>query len=145
MEKYIGLDLGTKSLGIAVCDSLGIIHPRENFNFEKGNYKKAREHLLDILEIENIKNVVIGLPLRLEGRVEGDRCESVRRFIADVLKVKPNLNVVYRDESYSTIEARERLKDEGLKEEKIKKIIDMMSAVVILEDYLRSLQNGTKK
>ena len=145
MEKYIGLDLGTKSLGIAVCDSLGIVHPRENFNFEKGNYKKAREHLLDILEIENIKNVVIGLPLRLEGRVEGDRCESVRRFMADVLKIKPDLNVVYWDESYSTIEARERLKDEGLKEEKIKKIIDMMFAVVILEDYLRSLKNGTKK
>ncbi|MBQ9266060.1 MAG: Holliday junction resolvase RuvX [Bacilli bacterium] len=145
MEKYIGLDLGTKSLGIAVCDSLGIIHPRENYNFEKGNYKKAREHLIDILEIENIKNVVIGLPLRLEGRVEGDRCESVRRFMTDILKVKPNLNVIYWDESYSTIEARERLKDEGLKEEKIKKIIDMMSAVVILEDYLRSLKNGTKK
>lgn len=145
MEKYIGLDLGTKSLGIAVCDSLGIIHPRENYNFEKGNYKKAREHLIDILEIENIKNVVIGLPLRLEGRVEGDRCESVRRFMTDILKVKPNLNVIYWDESYSTIEARERLKDEGLKEEKIKKIIDMMSAVVILEDYLRSLENGTKK
>lgn len=145
MEKYIGLDLGTKSLGIAVCDSLGIIHPRENYNFEKGNYKKAREHLIDILEIENIKNVVIGLPLRLEGRVEGDRCESVRRFMTDILKVKPILNVIYWDESYSTIEARERLKDEGLKEEKIKKIIDMMSAVVILEDYLRSLKNGTKK
>lgn len=145
MEKYIGLDLGTKSLGIAVADSLGIIHPRENYNFEKGNYKKAREHLIDILEIENIKNVVIGLPLRLEGRVEGDRCESVRRFMSDILKVKPDLKVVYWDESYSTIEARERLKDEGLKEEKIKKIIDMMSAVVILEDYLRSLANGTKK
>lgn len=145
MEKYVGLDLGTKSLGIAVADSLGIIHPRENYNFEKGNYKKAREHLLDILEIENIKNVVIGLPLRLEGRVEGDRCESVRRFMSDILKVKSDLNVIYRDESYSTIEARERLKDEGLKEEKIKKIIDMMSAVVILEDYLRSVTNGTKK
>ena len=145
MEKYIGLDLGTKSLGIAVCDSLGIIHPRENYNFEKGNYKKAREHLIDILEIENIKNVVIGLPLRLEGRVEGDRCESVGRFMTDISQVKPNLNVIYWDESYSTIEARERLKDEGLKEEKIKKIIDMMSAVVILEDYLRSLENGTKK
>ena len=83
--------------------------------------------------------------MRLEGRVEGDRCESVRRFMSDILKVKPGLNVVYWDESYSTIEARERLKDEGLKEEKIKKIIDMMSAVVILEDYLRSLANGTKK
>ena len=46
MDKYIGLDLGTKSLGIATSDSLGIVHPRENFNFERGNYKKATERLL---------------------------------------------------------------------------------------------------
>lgn len=144
MERYIGLDLGTKSLGIATSDSLGIVHSRENFNFEKGNYKKARERLLEYLVDENIKNVVIGLPKRLD-LTEGDRCESVRRFINDMLKLKSDINVFYIDESFTTIEARERLRDEGLKEEKIKKIIDMMSAVVILEDFLRSNTNGTKK
>lgn len=40
MEKYLGLDLGTKSLGIAGSDSLGIVHPKENFNFEKVIIKK---------------------------------------------------------------------------------------------------------
>lgn len=144
MERFVGLDLGTKSLGIATSDSLGIVHPRENFNFEKNNYKKAREHLINFLEIENITNIVIGLPIRLEG-FEGDRCESVRRFISDILIKKPNLKVFYIDESYSTIEARTRLREEGVKEEKIKKIIDMMSAVVILEDFLRSRENGTYK
>lgn len=144
MEKYIGLDLGTKTLGIAVCDSLGIVHPRENFLFEKGNYKKAREHLIETLEFENIKNVVIGYPRQLDLQ-EGERCQSVKRFISDILKVKPDLNVFYHDESFSTIEARERLKDQGVKEEKIKQIIDMMSAVVILEDFLRSNRNGTTK
>ena len=137
MEKYLGLDLGTKTLGIASCDSLGIIHPKENFNFENGNYKKAREHLINIIEIENIKNIVIGYPKRLD-LTKGDRCESVDRFIDDLLKVKKDLNVYYIDESFTTIEARSRLREEGLKEEKIKKIIDMMSAVVILEDFLRS-------
>ncbi len=144
MERYIGLDLGTKTLGIATSDSLGIVHPRENFNFEKGNYKKARERLLEYLNDENIKNVVIGLPKRLD-LTEGDRCESVRRFIDDMLKLKGDIVVYYVDESFTTIEARERLREEGLKEYKIKKIIDMMSAVVILEDFLRNKQNGTKK
>ena len=144
MEKYLGLDLGTKSLGIAGSDSLGIVHPKENFNFEKGNYKKARERLLEYLNDENIKNVVIGLPKRLD-LTEGDRCESVRRFIDDMLKLKGDIVVYYVDESFTTIEARERLREEGLKEDKIKKIIDMMSAVVILEDFLRNKQNGTKK
>lgn len=139
MEKIIGLDLGTKTLGISFCDELGIIHPRENFCFEKGNYKKAREHLIELLNNENVKNVVIGYPKRLD-LTEGDRCESVNRFMNDVMKVLPDLNVVYHDESYSTIEARERLRDQGMKEEKIKTIIDMMSAVVILEDYVRSIK-----
>ena len=84
------------------------------------------------------------MPRRLD-LTEGDRCESVRRFIDDILKVKSDINVYYIDESFTTIEARERLRDQGMKEEKIKKIIDMMSAVVILEDFLRSHQNGTKK
>lgn len=137
MERYIGLDLGTKSLGIASSDSLGIVHPKENYNFEKGNYKKAREHLLDILEIENIKNVVLGFPRRLD-LSEGDRCESAKRFADDLKLAKPNLTIYFIDESYTTIEARERLREEGLKEDKIKKIIDMMSAVIILEDFLRS-------
>ena len=144
MEKYLGLDLGTKSLGIAGSDSLGIVHPKENFNFEKGNYKKAREHLLDIIEIENVKNIVIGYPVQLDLK-EGERCESVKRFVEDLLKAKPDLKIYYCDESYTTIEARERLREQGVKEEKIKKIIDMMSAVVILEDYLRSMQDGTIK
>ena len=144
MEKYIGLDLGTKSLGIATSDSLGIVHGRENFNFEKGNYKKAREHLINFLEIENIKNLGSGYPVQLDLQ-EGERCQSVKRFISDLLLYKPDLNVFYCDESYTTIEARERLKEAGLKEEKIKKIIDMMSAVVILEDFLRNKVNGTTK
>lgn len=137
MEKYVGLDLGTKSLGIAISDELGIIFGKENFNFEKGNYKKAREHLIELLKKENIKNVVIGYPKRLD-LTEGDRCESVKRFINDILKVEPDLVVYYVDESYTTIEARVRLQNQGMKEEKIKKIIDMMSAVVILEDFMRS-------
>ena len=54
MERYIGLDLGTTTLGIAISDSLGIVYGRENFNFERGNYKKAREHVLELVNKENI-------------------------------------------------------------------------------------------
>ena len=100
--------------------------------------------MLDIIEIENVKNIVIGYPVQLDLK-EGERCQSVKRFVEDLLKVKPELKVYYCDESYTTIEARERLMEQGVKEEKIKKIIDMMSAVVILEDFLRSKASGTTK
>ena len=69
MERYIGLDLGTTTLGIAISDSLGIVYGRENFNFERGNYKKAREHVLDLVNKENIYNIVIGLQLNLDKKI----------------------------------------------------------------------------
>lgn len=137
MEKYIGLDLGTTTLGIVYSDSLGIIHNYENFTFEKGNFKKAREHLVDVINILEINKIVIGLPLQIN-RSEGERCKSVRRFVSDVLKLKNDIEFIFFDESYSTFEAKERLIKSGANESEIKNNIDMMSAFIILEDYLRS-------
>lgn len=141
MEKYIGLDLGTTTIGIVFSDELGIIHNKENFSFERGNYKKARERVLHYAEQLNIFNIVLGFPLQID-RNEGERCKSVRRFAEDLKKLSENFNIILHDESYSTFEARERLENAGLKSDEIKKRIDMMSAYVILEDYLRSKENG---
>ncbi len=137
MEKYIGLDLGTTTLGIVYSDSLGIIHNYENFTFEKGNFKKAREHLVDVINILEINKIIIGLPLQID-RSEGERCKSVRRFVSDVLKLKNDIEFIFFDESYSTFEAKERLIKSGANESEIKNNIDMISAFIILEDYLRS-------
>ncbi len=139
MEKYIGLDLGTKTLGISISDSLGIVHPKENYCFSVYYYKLAREHVIELCKNENITNIVLGLPLQID-RNEGERCKSVRRFATDLKNDYNLLNIYFQDESYSTIEARERLQNQGVKEEKIKTIIDMMSAVVILEDFINNLK-----
>ena len=135
--KIIGLDLGTTTLGFAITDeSRIIVRGYENFRFEKGNFKKAREHLVDILNKEGVNEVVIGLPINLDG-TEGDRASSTRRFMNDVLKLKPGLIVHYEDERMTTVVASKRLHEMNLNTKKQKEIIDEMSAVVILEDYLR--------
>ncbi len=144
MEKYIGLDLGTTTLGISFSDSLGIVHNKENFSFERGNYKKAREHLIELAESLEIYNIVIGLPLQLD-RIEGTRCKSVRRFADDCSKMNPKLKFYFSDESFTTIEARERLLASGVKEKDIKSKIDMVSSFIILEDFLRGIKNGNVK
>lgn len=136
-EKYLGLDLGTTTIGIAYSDSLGIIHNYENFSFERGNYKKAREHVIEVCKELEITNIVMGYPLQID-RQEGDRCKSTQRFKEDLLKLNPNLSIILHDESYSTYEAKERLLEGGVKPSDLKKYIDMVSAFVILEDYLRS-------
>ena len=139
---YLGLDLGTTTLGIAISDDLNIVHGLENFEFEKGNYKKARNHLREVIIKNNVYNLVIGFPIQLDGQI-GKRGESVKRFVDDFSKENSdlNFNIYYQDERYSTLEAHERLKNSGLKENKINKIIDMYSAVVILEDFLKKHNN----
>lgn len=140
MKKYLGLDLGTTTLGIVYSDESGIIHNKENFRFERGNYKKARERVINYVDELSISSIVIGLPLQID-RVEGERCKSVRRFADDLKKLNNNLDIYFHDESYSTFEAKERLEQAGLKGDEIKQKIDMISAYVILEDFLRSKVN----
>lgn len=139
--KYLGLDLGTTTLGIAKNDELGIVHIYENFNFEPGNFKKARAHLNEVIKKEKIEKIVMGLPLQLDGQ-EGKRAASTRRFIDDYLKEFEAIEVIYQDERYTTIEAKERLEAYGYKKAKIDQMIDAMSAVIILEDYLRKEKNN---
>jgi RNAse H-fold protein YqgF len=140
MKKYLCLDIGTTTIGIASSDMLGIAHPKEEYRFPRGNYREARKHICELMASTNIYSIVIGYPLQID-RKEGERCESVRRFMDDLRNDCPGVMIYPFDESYSTVEAHERLKESGYKEEKIKEVIDMYSAVVILEDYLENKIN----
>ena len=108
---------------------------------EPGNFKKARTHLNEVIKKEKIEKIVIGLPLQLDG-VEGKRAASTRRFINDFIEEFGSIEVIYQDERYTTIEAKERLMAYGYKQAKIDQMIDAMSAVIILEDYLRKEKNN---
>lgn len=134
---YFGLDLGTNSLGISINNELNIVFGVENYNFSKGNYKKARIHLLELMKKRKVTNLVIGLPLQLDG-VEGDRAKSVRRFIDDLRKEADfQFNVFFCDERFSTIEAKEELERIGYSLSEIDKKIDMVSAIIILEKFIK--------
>ena len=136
MKKILGLDLGTKTLGIAITDSLLLsAHGYENFTFEFANYKKARERVLEIVQKEDIEEIALGYPLHMSGEIS-ERAQSCIRFKDDLLKENPNLRITMIDERMTTIIANRRLLEANLSSEKRKKVIDMMSAVVILDSYL---------
>lgn len=136
MSKCLGLDLGTKTLGIAMSDSLRIAaHGYEEFTFESGNYKKARERVLEICAKENINEIALGLPLHMSGE-QGERSQSCLRFKDDLLKENSNLKITMVDERMTTIIANNRLMEANLSRAKRKAVIDKMSAVVILESYM---------
>lgn len=136
MKKILGLDLGTKTLGIAISDGLGLAaHGYENFTFEEFNYKKAREHILDICEKEDISEIALGYPLHMSGE-KSKRALSCERFRDDLIKANPKLTINLVDERLSTVEAQDRMHELGYNIKQMKKVIDMMAAVVILETYM---------
>lgn len=145
MEKIIGLDLGTKTLGISISDSLGIVHGYENYVFPEFYYKKARERVLEIASKENVNKLVLGYPLHMNGEIS-ERAKSCLRFKEDLLKDNPNLIIEMIDERLTTVEANERMIEMNLSSRRRKEIIDMMSAVVILETYINKFggQNNDK-
>lgn len=136
MGKVIGLDLGSRTLGIAISDSLGMIaYGRETFRFEEGNYKKAAMYIIDYAKKENVNEIALGLPLHMNGDV-GDHAQSALRFKEELLKLNPDLKIAMVDERMSTMLANRRLLEADLSRKKRKKVIDKMAAVVILETYL---------
>ncbi len=146
MGKIIAFDLGRKSLGVAITDALLIsAHGYENFRFEDGAFKVALNEALRIIRLENVKEVCIGLPLHMSGEMSKS-ADSANRFKEDLIKEMPELTIAMVDERMTTIIANKRLLEADLSRNKRKKVIDEMSAVVILESYLskRSAQNGRK-
>ncbi|MFA5485617.1 MAG: Holliday junction resolvase RuvX [Bacilli bacterium] len=135
MAKILGLDLGTKTLGIAITNSdktLAVAY--ENYEFPPFYYKLAREHVLAICAKEDIELIVLGYPLNIDGS-KGERALSSERFKEDLLR-EGSPPVVLVNETYTTIEAYEELRALGYKKAQIKKKIDEVAAKYILMNYL---------
>lgn len=140
--RKLGLDFGTKICGFAITDELSILaNALENFERKNDNLQE----IVDRIEYwqnfyENkIDTIVIGLPTNVNGS-DNPRTILVREFV-DYLKNnwKNPIKIVMSDERFTTQIATQYLKDMNLKASKIKKIKDKISAVIILEDYLRTI------
>lgn len=138
--RYLGLDLGTKSCGIAISDKTNILStPKDPIFYEREEYEKLHEKLLPIIKENNITDVVIGLPKNMDGSL-GFAAERSINF-AQVFK-EDGLTVHFVDERLSTVEAMSILHFTGKTEKNSKKVIDSVSANIILETFLRGQKNG---
>ena len=145
MKRIIAFDLGTKTLGIAVSDALGIAaHGLENFRFTEGAYQTAITHAIQVINKEKVDEVVIGLALNMDG-TESKSSKASSIFKDELLKRNPKLKITMVDERMSTMLATRRLLESDISRAKRKKVIDMQSAVVILETYMEMKKNGQTK
>ncbi len=136
MEKYIGLDLGTVTLGIATSDSLGFVHGLETFRFQKEAYSQARKRVHEVVASTGIKNIVIGLPINMDGS-QGWRAESSIKFKDDLLKEDPTLKVELQDERLTSVSAHKTLYEMNVNTKKHKDTVDRIAACEILDFYIR--------
>ncbi len=137
--KYIGLDYGSKTVGIALADEAGQI-PRGVLTVRRKNEKRLRQTCAKIEEIivaEDVGAIVLGLPLNMDG-TEGERAEKARLF-GDMLRRRTGLPVYYTDERLTTVEAHSIMDETGIKDEKERtERVDNIAAALILEDFFRN-------
>ena len=136
MKKYLGLDLGSKTLGVAYNDALGFVHGLETFRFDKNQYIVARKHVLELCQKMMINDIVLGLPLHLSGE-QSEMSQNVLRFKDDLLKENPSLNIELMDERLSSVSANKSISERGMNHQQRKDNVDRIAACIILDTYLR--------
>jgi len=135
--KTLGLDLGTRTLGIALSDALGMMaHGIETFRFEENHYKKAIQYVQELVKKQNVSTIVLGLPKNMNGSI-GERGRVTQNF-ADNLKEATQLPVILWDERLTTMQVERVLIAADVSRNKRKKVVDKMAATVILQSYLDS-------
>lgn len=140
--KIMGLDVGDKTIGVAISDEL-LMAAHGHSTIERVGIKKDTGKLLDLIKENDCSAVIVGLPLRLDG---GDsiQTEKVRDFTA-ALKNKlksnslQNVEIVFQDERFTTAMAEKVLIEADVSRKNRKSVIDKQAAVIILQSYLDTL------
>ena len=137
-SRVLALDVGSKRIGVAVSDPLGITAQGLE-TIQRQNKRRDLETLRRLLSDYQVKEVVVGLPLRLSG-AEGTQSEKMRRFAAD-LQEQFGVTVHLWDERWTSTEANRLLREAELSIEKRGKAVDRLAAVLILQSWLESRSN----
>lgn len=136
--RYLGLDLGTKTLGVAISRS-GIIVNKLNTIRHENNLKFLLNEVIKICEEESIDLVVLGYPKNMNNTI-GEKALYIEKFkkLLESRKIKVEL----QDERLSTVSAEKMLINFDVSRQKRKEIIDSVAATIILENYLKRRNNG---
>lgn len=141
MGRLIGLDPGSKAIGVAVSDATRLIASPLT-TVARPTLNAALEALSRLVTVEEACGVVIGYPVNMDG-TEGPRCQSVRAFAKQLDKALNGPPLVLWDERLSTIAAHRGMKEAGLTVQKREESIDKLAAAHMLQGLLDYLRNRT--
>lgn len=142
--RIIGLDYGTKTVGVALSDALGITaQPVETITRKEENkLRKTYARIEAIIEENDVEKIVVGLPKNMNNTV-GERAIACEEF-AKNLERRTGLEVIMWDERLTTVSAEKALMESGVRRENRKAVIDQIAAVFILQGYLDCQANAVR-
>lgn len=135
--RYMGLDLGNRTVGIAFSDSLGIVATGyETYRFNEKDLQKVLEYVKILVVEKKVDKIVLGLPKNMDGSLgfQADYVLTFKKMVEDELK----LEVILVDERLTTTQVTRVMLDADLSRKKRKAQVDKLAAVVILQSYLDS-------
>ena len=142
--RVLGLDYGSKTVGVAVTDPLGLTaQPLETIvRKEENKLRRTLARLEALCREYEAERIVLGLPLNMND-TEGERAQKTRAF-GEKLKLRTGLPVVYEDERLTTAEAEEILREAKVPAGERKQYLDKMAASLILRSWLEKEERRGK-
>ena len=143
--RILGLDYGSRTVGVAVCDEL-LLTAQGVETIERKDENKLRKtcaRIEELIKEYEVSTIVLGLPKNMNN-TEGDRVEKTKEF-KEMLERRTGLPVIFWDERLTTVAAEQVLMETGVRRENRKAVIDKVAACFILQGYLDLLQNEKKQ
>ncbi|MDS3930383.1 Holliday junction resolvase RuvX [Staphylococcus epidermidis] len=139
-HKILGLDVGSKTVGIAISDLMGwTAQGLDTLRINEEQDDLGIDQLVKIIKDNQVGTVVIGLPKNMNNSI-GFRGEASIEYKEKLQESIPSIDIVMWDERLSTMAAERSLLEADVSRQKRKKVIDKMAAVFILQGYLDSIQ-----
>ena len=145
--RIMGLDYGSKTVGVAVSDSLMITAQGVEIirRKEENKLRKTYARIEELIKEYDVSSIVLGYPKNMNNTV-GERAEKTEEFMEN-LKRRTGLEVVLWDERLTTVAADRAMMEGGLRAEERKEYVDMIAAVFILQGYMNyvKMKNGMQE
>lgn len=137
MGRVLGVDLGTRRIGLAVSDPSGVIASPHGLVERSGDADKDRAAIVAAAEAVDAAVVVVGFPKEMSGKL-GPAAKAARAEVDALRQLAPSIQFELVDERLTTVIAQRSLIDAGVKRKARKHTVDKVAAAVILQSYLES-------
>ena len=139
--RYLGIDLGSKTIGLAMSDTtLTIASTYKTIFFKNEDYNSTIEEIMNIIKEYNITKIILGLPKNMNNTL-GERAEITLKY-KELLEKNTDIPIIMFDERLTSVISNNILIEADISRKKRKKKVDSIAAQIILQDYLNKEKNN---